>query len=85
GRVGGEEFLIVSPGADSNIAYGLALRILDGIRSSPLDCNVGLTITASAGVADMNSSDESIDTLMGRADAALYHAKDNGRDRVETA
>lgn len=85
GRIGGEEFLIVSPGTDSHTAYGLAFRVLDGIRSSPLVCKVGLTITASAGVADMTASDESIDTLIGRADAALYRAKDNGRDRVETA
>lgn len=85
GRVGGEEFLIVSPGADTHTAYGLAFRVLDGIRSGPLVCKVGLTITASAGVAEMTPSDESIDTLIGRADAALYRAKDNGRDRVETA
>ncbi len=85
GRIGGEEFLIVSPGTDAQTAYGLAFRVLEHLRSRPIGCDEALALTASAGIAEAHPGDERIDVLLARADAALYRAKDLGRDRAEVA
>jgi len=85
GRVGGEEFLIVSPATGLEAARSVAERVLGGLRAEPI--NVGdlvLTVTASAGVATIHSTDERSDVLLVRADDALYAAKDAGRDTVRT-
>jgi len=83
GRIGGEEFLVVTPGTDATTALRLANRILDELRKEPIRDHGAIILTASAGVAEMLSSDEGIDTIIARADAALYRAKDLGRDRAE--
>jgi len=85
GRVGGEEFLVVSPGTDAIEAQGLAERILDAVRSTPIGCDELLTLTTSAGVAAILDTDADIDVMLARADAALYRAKHLGRDRVVVA
>ncbi len=86
GRLGGEEFLIVAPGTDAETAYNLAARVLEHVRSSPIDCGTGvIMLTTSAGVATIEPSDDDFEKLLGRADAALYRAKDLGRDRTEVA
>jgi len=85
GRIGGEEFLVVTPGTDANTALGLASRILDDLQRQPMTCNDEIRLTASAGVASMLGLDEDIDTIIARADAALYRAKDLGRNRAESA
>lgn len=85
GRIGGEEFLVVTPGTDATTALGLATRILDDLQREPMACNGELVLTASAGVASMHGLDEGIDTLIARADVALYRAKDLGRNRAEAA
>lgn len=83
GRVGGEEFVVVVVGGDRGTALHLAERILGNLRSAPISCKPALTLTASAGVASVTPSDVSIDSVLARADEALYRAKDLGRDRVE--
>jgi len=85
GRIGGEEFLVVTPGTDAGTALGLASRILDDLQKQPMSCNDEIRLTASAGVASMLGLDEDIDTIIARADAALYRAKDLGRNRAEAA
>jgi len=85
GRIGGEEFLVVTPGTDASTALGLAERILDDVRNEPIRNHDVVTLTASAGVAEMLPTDIGIDTIIGRADVALYRAKDMGRDRAEKA
>lgn len=79
GRWGGEEFLIICPETDLSGASQLAEKLRTGIEVA--ECpNVGKR-TASFGVASFISG-EAYDELMGRADSALYQAKQGGRNRV---
>lgn len=83
GRYGGEEFAIVLPETGTEEAMDLVGRILEGVRGISID--VGgetIEITSSAGVATLEDAEESPSELIRRADAALYRAKDEGRDRV---
>ncbi|MCC7256237.1 MAG: GGDEF domain-containing protein [Dokdonella sp.] len=78
-RYGGEEFLLVLPGVD----VGAAVAMLQRCRSElPMACSrAGLpAFTISAGVADAPNSNPT--QQMRAADAALYRAKETGRDRV---
>ncbi len=80
GRWGGEEFLIVAPETDRKAAWVLAQRLKETLESHPLD-QVG-AVTASYGVASFRPSD-TVQSLIKRADEALYRAKTGGRNRVE--
>lgn len=83
GRIGGEEFLIVAPGARLEQARTVADRALASVRAKPLiECDLDETMTVSAGVVEMLEADADSDALMVRADRALYEAKNQGRDRV---
>jgi diguanylate cyclase (GGDEF)-like protein len=78
-RVGGEEFAVILPGADEDAAAELAERLRAGIAGAPVG---GLTITMSFGVAAAAPGAFRWDDVYERADAALYRAKEDGRDRV---
>ena len=78
-RVGGEEFAVIMPGSDEDAAAELAERLRAGIARAPVG---GLTITMSFGVAAAAPGAFAWDDVYGRADAALYRAKQDGRDRV---
>lgn len=85
-RFGGEEFVILCRDTDLDQAARLAERLRDQIqrlriRMRNSDATLD-SITASFGVAAFRD-DDTIDTLLDRADRALYAAKDNGRNRVE--
>jgi len=85
GRIGGEEFLVVSPETERTDARVLAERILATVRDLPISVGeVQLDVTASAGVATAGKGDARSDDLVARADDALYSAKERGRDRVVT-
>ncbi|MDD5175566.1 MAG: diguanylate cyclase [Sterolibacterium sp.] len=86
GRVGGEEFAIILPGASSDEAKIFAERLRQKVETTPLtqDGQV-IPITVSIGIAVMKATDASADTPLTRADEALYRAKENGRNRVEIA
>lgn len=85
-RYGGEEFVLVIPG--TSLADGVILA--DRIRQAMLEVTFpapmeDLTVTVSAGVSTYPSpAVDSIDALFRQADEALYRAKENGRNRVET-
>jgi diguanylate cyclase (GGDEF)-like protein len=82
GRVGGEEFLVLMPGSDAASALAAANRLraaVAAVRWSEL--GDGLAVTTSAGVAQYRAG-ESLEQLLSRADAALYRAKAQGRDRA---
>ncbi|MGA1695654.1 MAG: GGDEF domain-containing protein, partial [Arenicellales bacterium] len=79
GRWGGEEFLIICPGVDLDGARTLAERIRSAVETHPFE-TVGFK-TISVGVASC-TRDETITDLLARADAALYEAKESGRNRV---
>lgn len=84
GRWGGEEFAILMPGTDLEEAARAAERMRLAVQDAvpPLDDRECL-YTASFGVAAFRAETPTIASLLGRADAALYRAKDLGRNRVE--
>jgi diguanylate cyclase (GGDEF)-like protein len=82
GRYGGEEFLLVLPETSNDTAK----RTLDRLRAiiADLDWSAispGMMVTISAGVTTLRP-EEAPDSLLARADAALYKAKDLGRNKV---
>jgi diguanylate cyclase (GGDEF)-like protein len=84
-RYGGEEFLVLAPETGVEGAGALAEKIRQTF-SSRLFGDGGRTfpLTLSVGVAELGAS-ESGNDMIARADEALYHAKQSGRDRVEAA
>lgn len=81
-RYGGEEFLIIMPKTTLTAAKIIAERMLTKISANAIDIpNDHLFLTISCGVAQ-RGDDETADPLIGRADAALYRAKAEGRNRV---
>lgn len=85
GRFGGEEFLVLLPGADVEVAKARALGVLEAVRAMQVAIPNGppLTrITASIGLAVMPLHVANGAALVAAADAALYQAKGQGRDRV---
>ncbi len=81
GRIGGEEFLIVMPGATRDSAMMVGERVRLAISLSGLRHANGDPVTASLGVAAAASGDTP-ETLVARADRALYEAKRAGRNRI---
>ena len=84
GRYGGEEFLIVAPGCPLPDAVQLAERLRKCVGDVPVNTPGGaVAITISMGVADSTVGPKAED-LLHSADRALYAAKSNGRNRVES-
>lgn len=85
GRLGGEEFAILLPGTDLEGATQLAERLRLLIEQTPTESDTGtIPMTLSIGVTLLNTNDADSSVLLRRADAALYQAKSNGRNRIET-
>jgi len=78
-RVGGEEILVILPGAGREGAVEIAERLRQAVRERR---PVGVDVTISIGVAVSQPGPLDSDELVGLADAALYEAKAGGRDRV---
>lgn len=85
-RLGGEEFAALLPQTAMAGAVGLAERLRRAVAEMvvPL-AGTDLRVTISVGVAERQPGEASFDHLLGRADQALYRAKQSGRDRVELA
>lgn len=84
-RWGGEEFLILIPGATSESAVAVAEKVRSVVAEQPFATSAGnLMITLSLGVA-FHLQTESIDEVISRADKALYRAKLEGRNRAVLA
>lgn len=85
-RYGGEEFVILLPETDDAGADGFAERVRSAVKEKPFASRPGeqaIALTASIGVATFPAARiESVEDLFARADAALYRAKADGRDRV---
>ena len=84
-RQGGEEFVIIMPNTDRDGANDVAERIRRFIATRPVPIKNGddeLSITVSLGVATTMNNDDDIDSLLKRADLALYEAKESGRNQV---
>lgn len=83
GRFGGEEFLVICPAATPEQAMAIAHRLRDATSTLRFDeIHPELQVTVSIGVAQA-LPDDTPAALYERADAALYRAKGQGRDRVE--
>jgi diguanylate cyclase (GGDEF)-like protein len=84
GRIGGEEFPLLLPQTDRAGSLALAERIRRTIAQLPIgtDPDGHLRLTVSIGVTQLTPDDPDLETAMRRADAALYAAKDAGRDQV---
>lgn len=79
-RWGGEEFIILLPDTESALAIDVADRMRLAFAAETVPA-VSRPITVSFGIAAARSGDTA-DTLLARADAALYRAKEGGRNRV---
>ncbi len=85
-RTGGEEFMLLMPMTDVDGAVAHATRLCERVARAALATDAGVQhITLSLGVAEAGLDDVSADIVVSRADAALYRAKDAGRNRVESA
>jgi diguanylate cyclase (GGDEF)-like protein len=84
GRWGGEEFLLLLPGADLDGAAQFAERVRAGLAMRRIPSAPDLRVTASFGVAEYAGESNS-EQLVAAADSALYRAKRGGKDRVERA
>jgi diguanylate cyclase (GGDEF)-like protein len=81
-RVGGEEILVILPGADRDAALEIAERLRDEVRERR---PVGVQVTISIGVAASAPGVVDTEDMVARADAALYAAKAGGRNTVHIA
>jgi diguanylate cyclase (GGDEF)-like protein len=85
-RVGGEEFAIWLPGARLEVGYRIAERIRIRLNTTPWDWQGrACALSASFGVAACPETSREVSDLVPQADAALYVAKNSGRNRVERA
>ncbi|RVX43659.1 diguanylate cyclase (GGDEF)-like protein [Nonomuraea polychroma] len=83
GRFGGEEFVVLLPGADVHEARQVAERLRTRIGHMAIPADDALVkVTISAGVALMSVHGDELIDLLAAADLALYRAKELGRDRV---
>ncbi len=82
GRYGGEEFLVILPSSSPDVAAQVGERIREKLAGEPVSL-AGQTIplTISVGVASLLDNDDA-ESLLERADEALYAAKQGGRNRV---
>ena len=86
GRFGGEEFLALLPGINLVEAHVVAERLRTELAATPLvHAGAQVPMSVSIGLAAWNGPGEDLSRLLVRADAALYRAKERGRDRVELA
>jgi two-component system cell cycle response regulator len=84
-RYGGEEFVIVMPETDMNVAGMVAERLRKSIAGEPFAIEKGvrrIDVTISIGIATLDRKGEPIGDVLKRADQALYRAKRDGRNRV---
>lgn len=85
-RWGGEEFVAALPGADARLAHRIADELRQRYEREDFEYAwrlKSIPFTVSIGVVTREATEVDVDTLMKRADRALYRAKQSGRNRVE--
>ena len=86
GRLGGEEFAVLLPHADRDAALAVAEKLRGALEASPVPvADNAIRVTASFGVTGMSIIAKDIDTLLAQADAAMYRAKQAGRNRCASS
>jgi two-component system, cell cycle response regulator len=85
-RLGGEEFVVVMPDTGLETATSIAQRLRTRVaeRSFSTDTETTIDVTVSIGLASANWPDDNAEALLERADQALYKAKRDGRNRVNS-
>ncbi|MAN62698.1 MAG: PleD family two-component system response regulator [Parvibaculum sp.] len=85
-RLGGEEFVVIMPDTDSDTAIAVAERLRSRMAERPFKTEVeqAIEVTVSIGLAGAIWPYDSAEALLERADQALYKAKRDGRNRVNT-
>lgn len=85
-RTGGEEFAILLPNTASSTGQAVAERLRQAIDEMQIGFESGpLHITVSAGLTQLSSEADNWESMVRRADAAMYAAKQHGRNQVSTA
>ncbi|HYF66248.1 MAG TPA: diguanylate cyclase, partial [Herpetosiphonaceae bacterium] len=85
-RYGGEEFMVLLPQSDGAEALGVAERIRQAVAEQDFITPQGATeVTVSLGIASLDGPDDTLESLIGRADEAMYQAKAGGRNRSAVA
>jgi diguanylate cyclase (GGDEF)-like protein len=83
GRIGGEEFLVLLTGLDERVAEDAANRLREKLASLPIvAASTGVTVTISAGLSVFPLDGRDWESLFSVADARLYAAKREGRNRI---
>ncbi|ATC93913.1 GGDEF domain-containing protein [Pseudoalteromonas tunicata] len=84
GRLGGEEFLFVLPNTTQQQARTVCESIRNALHTIAIDNDESghLTVSGSFGISILSKADEKVESLIQRADTALYQAKNNGRDQI---
>ncbi|MEA1653172.1 diguanylate cyclase [Nitrospirillum sp. BR 11164] len=83
GRIGGEEFAVLLPDADTVDAAARAETLRRAVEAAPVNGHATLAWTVSIGAARVSGGDEGLADALRRADMALYAAKAAGRNRVQ--
>jgi diguanylate cyclase len=84
-RYAGDEFLLVLPDTDLQGAAQMAMRIREHVAAAKFEQAPGLRSTVSLGAAEAHGDMADVEDWIQQADAALYQAKANGRDRLVSA
>jgi diguanylate cyclase (GGDEF)-like protein len=86
GRIGGEEFVVALPETGALDAQAIAARLTERCRALAVRSAAGeIRCSCSIGVTELRAADEDVESVLRRADTALYEAKRNGRDRWRLA
>ena len=81
GRFGGDEFIVLLPGADGEATTAVAERLTAIVRGNHVLASRGVTLSIGCTSQVITSQTYDMDQLLKQADDALYHAKEKGRDR----
>ncbi len=87
-RYGGEEFMLILPDTEARMLAAIAEKLRAAVSATPIElgaAGVALPLAISVGVAACRAESDTAESLIARADAALYRAKEGGRNRVEVA
>jgi diguanylate cyclase (GGDEF)-like protein len=86
GRYGGDEFAMLLPEADRQLAADIANRIRTSVAALPFHTDAGdIAVTISMGVAETLPDSSDVSVLLDKADQALYRSKEAGRNTVTLA